>query len=592
MTGLQILQNRGYDSAGIATCNNSKHLIRKYASNLKQKSIDKLSKDSEYFEGHKIGIGHTRWASHGAKTDKNAHPHICYRNKFILVHNGIIENYKKIKQFLISEGVKFKSETDTEVIINLISYYNFQENNTLTSIKRCLDILEGTWGLVIINIDEPDKLYAVRHGSPLLIGISDTFAIISSEQSGFCQYVNNYICLDNHDIAVLEKSENKINIICESKELRNVSVSVEKLTPEPFKHWTLKEIYEQSESVYRAYGLGSRINNNKVILGGLLEHRDSLMKLDNLLIIGCGTSYNAGDYCLNLFKKISGFNTVHLIQGGELRRYDIPKIGKTGCIYLSQSGETRDMINSLNLAKEMNLYNIGIVNVVDSYIAREVNCGVYLNAGKEMAVASTKAFSSQIIVLTLIAVWFAQERNINNNILNTIIKDLRKLPENIKECIQNTHSQMQQLSEKLINITNMFILGRGEFFAVANESALKIKELAYINTQGYSSLSLKHGPYAMLEDNDHIVFIINDDEYKAKNINIVEEVKSRNAIPIIITNCELDMDNCIIVKVPKNISFMGILDIIPLQLLAYELANIKNLDVDQPRNLAKSITID
>ena len=596
MFGLKMLQNRGYDSAGICTIRDNKFIIEKYASKSDITAVDLLDNKEDIFKNSSIGCVHSRWSTHGAKTDENAHPHVCYQNKFVLVHNGIIENYADIKKKLINTyNIPFKSQTDTEVIVNLISVMYNKLQNTDLAIKKALNQLEGTWGLVIMDIDQPDKLYCARHGSPLLIGFGDNYAMVSSEQSGFCKYVNNYICLNNSDIVVLQKINDKIEFHKNNDyELRNITVDIGSLTPDPYPHWTIKEINEQHDSCMRAMGMGGRImNDSQVKLGGLASHITELIDIDNLIMLGCGTSYHAGLHCVNLFKQMSGFNTVTVYDGAEFTKYDIPNIGKTALLILSQSGETRDLHNALTIAKDNNLYTIGVVNVVDSLIAREVHCGVYLNAGKEVGVASTKAFSSQVVVLNMIAVWFAQIRNINAYKRRAIIQGLRRLPIDIKHTIDSVYDKCKQVAEYLKPHHSLFILGKDICESVAKEGSLKIKEIGYIHAEGYSSSALKHGPYSLIEPNIPIIIINPEDEYYPKNISIIEEVKSRCAYVISITDIDNDNNPAdIIIKIPNNNPFRGLLSVIPMQIIAYELACYKGHNPDLPKNLAKCITVE
>jgi len=594
--GLEMLQNRGYDSAGIcALDNNGELIVCKKASTPEINAIEYLKDKNKLFDNCSIMCGHTRWATHGSKTDCNSHPHNDYTNKFTLVHNGIIENYAELKQDLINNfNITFNSQTDSEVIVNLISVYYNQTKNVYDAIKLTLSKLEGTWGLVILSTETPDRIYCARHGSPLLIGLCDNYAMISSEQSGFFKFVKNYICLEDNDIIILKKNNDKVEFINNKQyEIKNINIDIGSTTPSPYKHWTLKEINEQPDSCLRAVGMGGRIiNEMEVKLGGLINHKDYLIDTTNLILLGCGTSYHAGLYALSVFKEISGFNTVQLYDGAEFNKFDIPTIGKTSLILLSQSGETKDLHHCIKIAKENNLYMIGVVNVVDSLIAREVDCGVYLNAGREVAVASTKAFTSQVIVLYLIALWFSQIRNINLSKRVKIINSLHRLPIDIKNTIDMVDTICDKIASYLLNKNNLFILGKGISYSVAKEGSLKIKEIGYIHAEGYSSSALKHGPYSLIEDGTPIILINPNDEYFNKNNGIAEEVKSRNAYLIGISDIKLNKKYDITIEIPKNNIFCPLLANIPLQLIAYKLACLKNINPDQPRNLAKTVTVD
>ena len=589
LNGLIQLQNRGYDSAGISVMDKGIKTW-KYAS---EDSVSALEKLKEYGSESSVGIGHTRWATHGAKTDVNSHPHVSYNNIFSLVHNGIIENYKELKAMLVKRGIQNKSQTDTEVIVNLIAMFYDETHNVFVSIQKTTKLLKGTWGICVLCKNEPNKIYCTRHGSPLLIGIDDSMMMITSEQSGFCNMFNQYIVLNNHDICVLDYSgsntvELKTNDNYEQHEVNNNQYA---LTPDPYPHWTLKEINEQVESSQRAISMGGRLLENSVILGGLNENEKKVGKIDNIIILGCGTSYHSGMYGAFYFKEMSELNNIQLFDGAEFTKEDIPKLGNTALILISQSGETKDLHRCIQIANDYDLFTIGIVNVVDSLIAREVNCGCYLNAGREVAVASTKAYTSQVILLNMIALWFAQYKNIHNTKRQTMIKDLRKLYLDIQKTIQISMESIKPILSLFENKSSCFILGKGKGESVAREGALKIKEISYIHAEGYSTSSLKHGPFALLEPGFPVILIAPNDEHYAKSMNAYEEIKSRHAEIVVITdNKDCDLPNTIFI--PYNETFRHLLSVIPMQLLAYELSLMNGLNPDMPRNLAKVVTVE
>lgn len=592
--GLVILQNRGYDSAGICSVQDGEFTNIKHASD-SESAISKLKTHLSKFETAQNLILHTRWATNGTVNDQNSHPHVDHTGKFSLVHNGIIENANILKRELIENGFIFCSETDTEVIVNLIGYYYQRCESAITAIEMAIDRLEGTWGLVIQCLDNPDKIYCARHGSPLLIGFNDDYAMIASEQSGFSRYIDQYISLENSDIVELKKNAGSIAFeMLDSYDIRPVTAEKCQLSPDPYPHWTIKEINEQYESSVRAMGMGGRIvDNNRVILGGLNSHQEELVDIDNLILLGCGTSYHAGLYTIDLYKRLAGFNTVQIFDGADFTARDIPKNGKTGLILLSQSGETRDLHRCIQIANDHNLMTIGVVNVVDSLIARDVHCGVYLNAGKEVGVASTKAFTSQVIVLSLIAVWFAQQRDINKLLRIETIKSLRSLPFDLKRAIANTETECIKIAEYFAHKESIFLLGKGPNEAVAREGALKIKELGYINANGCATSSLKHGPYALIEEGFPVVTLVPEDPLFNRNTSVSNELKSRNAWVVGISDKQLDSSVYdFIVKVPKNSLFFGVIANICLQLVAYHTAVIKGNTVDCPKNLAKTVTTD
>ena len=617
--GLIQLQNRGYDSSGVCVLNDNNFEIHKYASTNEISSLDKLislelENDNKELS---IGIGHNRWATHGAKNDINAHPHISNDKKFVLVHNGIIENYQDLKTMLINNGYTFYSQTDTEVIVNLISYnYNNIQNNAQNnaqnntqnknvendnvekSISETINQLEGTYGIILMFINSPDKIYCVRNGSPLLIGSNDDSVIITSEQSGFCNMVNTYITLNNDDICVIsiDAKNDKLQIDTSHKYIeKKITLTNYDLTPYPYQHWTIKEIYEQEKTVINSFNRGGRIKNeSEVKLGGLEENINILKSIKNIILLGCGTSYHAGLYGLHYLKTLCNFNTVNIYDGADFNIMDVPKEGKTALILISQSGETRDLHRCIEIAKDNNIFTIGVINVVDSLIAREVDCGVYCNAGREMGVASTKAFTSQVICLSLIAVWFSQIAGINEIKRKNILKDLKNLSNDIKNTLSDIKDDIIEISTQLKNYDNLFLLGKGTDEAVAKEGSLKIKEISYIHSEGYSASALKHGPFALLDERFPVILLNCIEEYNSKIYNCFEEVHSRNSPIYIITNnrnINLKRD-CEIIKVRYNKSYSSLLGILPLQLMAYYISINKNINPDIPKNLAKVVTVE
>ena len=602
LDGLKQLQNRGYDSAGISffdTFNNSL-ITHKFASTQKESALTKLEFIGNYTEGY-LGLAHTRWATHGAKTDINSHPHISFNNKFALVHNGIIENYKEIQTKLNENEIKNTSETDTENIVNLLAMEYEKCKNVSQAIQKTISQLKGTWGLVIFCIDTPNCLYATRQGSPLLIGNTDKIALIASEQSGFCNKVQNYFVLKNNDICTLTQLENgEITIETKEKNYSNAqvldSVSVSVLTPAPYPYWMLKEIYEQYDSIKRVIKQGSRLlENDKVHLGGLNENIDFLKTVDHIILLGCGTSLNAAKFAITYFKSLCNFISVIWKDGADFSIDDVSHYGTTALILLSQSGETKDLHRCIEIANNHNLFTIGIVNVVDSLIAREVECGCYLHAGREVAVASTKSFTSQCVLLTMIAVWFSQvqEPKVKKNLQRKrIISDIRKLAEDVKETLK-CYNQVKELIPNFTDHSSCFVLGKGKNEAIANEASLKIKEISYIHAEGYSTSSLKHGPFALLYPAFPVIMIMPNDEHFMKASNAYEEIKSRQAYIIKITNNKnksISQVNDIVI--PENSTFSSLLSIIPIQFLSYELAITKGYNPDMPRNLAKVVTVE
>lgn len=594
--GLLQLKNRGYDSVGMCSANEYKFTIDKFASTPEIDSYELLNRALENHSNSKIGIAHTRWATHGAKTDENSHPHISMCGKFSIVHNGIIENYKDLKQMLASNGYVFKSQTDSEVIVQLLSYVhsNSKNENIMDSIKEMLKMLQGTWGLVIVCLDKPDSIYCTRHGSPVLIGYDDECAIVCSEKSGFCNRIQNYFVLGDLEICKIKLVDNCVKISMEKDYKLNTLRHEEfALSPEPYLHWTIKEIYEQPESALRAISMGGRLmDDGQVKLGGLDDNFDKLKNIDNLILLGCGTSYFAGQHSLFFFKDLCDFNSVQLFDGADFKENDVPKNGKSALILISQSGETKDLHRCIDIGKRLGLFLIGLVNVVDSLIAREVNCGCYLNAGKENGVASTKSYTSQVIILSMIAVWFSQKKRIHQEKREKYIRDIRKLHYDITNALTINEDLLENVINKvLIDKEHLFLLGKGKSESIAKEGALKIKEITYIHAEGYSTSSLKHGPFALLDEKFPVILISPNDEHYKKNENAYEEIKSRNS-PIIFITDDLTCDKLNVLYVPKNDTFCDLLSVIPLQLIAYRLAVLKGINPDTPKNLAKVVTVE
>lgn len=603
--GLKQLLNRGYDSAGVCAIENDTFQVHKFASTNDKSAMDKLIElDLVSSENMYIGFGHNRWATHGVKNDINTHPHLSNSKEFAIVHNGIIENYNELKQFLIQNGFHFISQTDTEVIVNLIEYHYQQCQNIYDAIQTTIHSLKGTYGLIIQTTIEPNTLYCVRNGSPLLVGKADDKVIITSEQSGFCGNIMNYITLHNDDICIIQKKTDAIDITTKQQyNHKQVTMFDQTLTPEPFQHWTLKEIYQQPEVVLNVINNGGRIKNDiEVKLGGLEQNIEQLKKIDNIILLGCGTSFFAGLYGMYYLKDLCHFNTIQIFDGAEFEEQDIPKIGNTLFVLISQSGETSDLYRCIGIAKKLNVLTLGIINVVDSLIAREVDCGIYCNAGKEVGVASTKAFTSQVIALSMMAIWFSGLYHINEQKRRKAIHDLHNLSNDIKITLNNCHEQIKEIATT-IKANNMFILGKATDEYIAKEGALKIKEISYIHSEGYSSGSLKHGPFALLDEGFPVIILNLVQKYSSKTISCYEEVIARNAPVIFITNNHsiyqsLEYDNkeqsiskCKSIFIPENNTYCSLLGIIPLQLLAYYLSIHKGINPDQPKNLAKVVTV-
>ena len=618
LAGLVQLQNRGYDSAGISLFDTQKQCFElfKKASTNEKSALNFLEEYAEQLNtkelNNYIGIGHTRWATHGAKTDKNAHPHVSNSGEFSLVHNGIIENFKELKAMLTENGYTMRSETDTEIIVNLIEYKYKTLKDVKEAIKEAISMLKGTWGLVITCLHTPNILYCTRFGSPLLVGHSENSALVVSEQSGFCGKIQNYFVLNNNDLCVIEREENGAVKIATELNYSRFLLQQNKndLSCAPYSHWMLKEIYEQVESIPRVIKSGSRLLEHGVRLGGFIDHAEKLASLKHIILLGCGTSLNAARYALPFFKEYAGFDSIQVIDGADFNIHDIPRSGanNTGIILWSQSGETKDLHRCLKVVKESkyDIFTIGVVNVVNSLISREVDCGCYLHAGREVGVASTKSFTSQCIVLTLIALWFSyahipdelQQKRLK------ILQDIRQLENSVNSLLYNEENSIicdlqHELRSKIVSLfTNKqscFVLGKGRGEAVANEAALKIKEISYIHAEGYATSCLKHGPFALLEPGFPVILLWFKDTHYAKSLNAYEEIKSRHAEIIVITDDEkiaMNPEYKNTILIPENDTFAHLLAIIPLQLLTYELSIAKRLNPDMPRNLAKVVTVE
>ncbi len=626
INGLTRLQNRGYDSCGIGLIADVP-IVYKYASTNTDNSLDllteKLATLSEKTINNKnhIALGHNRWATHGPKTDENAHPHVSYDNKFMVVHNGIIENYEQLKESLhkTKPSIIYKSQTDTEAIAHLLSYYyETQSTNIIQCIKSTIDILRGTYGLVIVNCDTPTTMYCVRNGSPLLVGKTQDLCIVTSEQSGFDNKVNTYITLENDDICTISLDNHlQSPSITTKNSYKEKNISAElthQLSPHPYAHWTIKEIYEQPQAIQNSINMGGRIKSESEVKLGGLDEMCNLLKLKNIrhiILLGCGSSYNAALYGAHFFKLLCKFETVQVFDGAELSILDLPKTSNkavaVGYILISQSGETKDLYRCIELLKEYNqsqtthLVTIGVVNVVDSLIAREVDCGVYCNSGQEIGVASTKSFTSQVVCLSLIALWFAQQQNLNEKLRIEVITSLQNLSNDYSTTLNEISNSVKTIAKNNINnINNMFILGKGTDQCIADESSLKIKEISYIHTEGYSASSLKHGPFALLDENFPVILLNCQQEHRSKINNCYEEIKSRGAPIIQIHNTDTPTSPtsptspCLdqTLKVSNNKYYSSLLALIPLQLLSYYLSVNKNLNPDKPKNLAKVVTVE
>jgi len=609
--GLTILKNRGYDSAGIATmdANNPQLVVTKHASEgEKADGLNLVDANAAVNNGHNIGIAHTRWATHGGKTDANAHPHTDSSGKIALVHNGTLNNANELRRELQSRGHVFNSQTDTEVIVKLIG--EFYEKNGCTSVKEAteeaLARCDGSWGLCIMCTDCPDQLVVARNGSPLVIGIGSDRTFIASETSAFNRYTKNFISMNDGEIGILRADGSTLDLT----RMQEAPDQEVKLSPAPYPHWTLKECVEQPEAIARALGFGGRLTSDHVQLGGLEKMKEELSRVKYLTLSACGTSLNAAKYAEKLMKHLGSFDMVHSLDAAEIDSNDFPrcaiKAKESAFLVVSQSGETKDVSNVVNAARENNLTVMSVVNSVGSLIARTTQLGVYCNAGRENAVASTKAFTTQVTVLALVALWFRELKDKVNGVTEHSVEaqmlkeSLMRLPICCGMALKN-RPQCREVAERLNGKEHCFVLGKGYGEPVAYEGALKIKEMCYLHAEGYSGGALKHGPFALIENDENgklgatpIIMLILDDCHAHHMRTAAEEVKARGADVIIITDKPSLADgldeNPIVI--PSNGPMTALGAVLPIQLIAYELAMLRGINPDTPRNLAKAVTVD
>jgi glucosamine--fructose-6-phosphate aminotransferase (isomerizing) len=593
INGLQRLEYRGYDSAGISVIENGNLLTFKRKGKVAElvKLLEKKEIDST------IGIAHTRWATHGEPNDINAHPHTDNSSNIAIVHNGIIENYYSLKQMLLSKGYFFKSETDTEVLAVLIGYFYDKTKDLEEAVRTALSEVQGTFGVAVLSSYEPDKIIAARRGSPMIVGIGEEEFIVASDAAAIIQYTRQVIYLSDNEMVTLNResySTKTIDNVLTNNIIHLVDFDLSKIEKGGYEHFMLKEIFEQPQTIRDACRGRLLVDEGNARLGGLLPVLDKLREVDRFIITGCGTSWHAGLVGEYLIENLCGI-PVEVEYASEFR-YRNPILRKNDVVIaISQSGETADTLAAVQEAKQKNATVIGIVNVVGSSIARETNAGVYIHAGPEIGVASTKAFTSQLVVLTLFSLFLGRMRNISKIEGIRIAREISELPSKV-EAILEKAEQIKEIAKEFSYSKNFLYLGRGYNFPVALEGALKLKEISYIHAEGYPSAEMKHGPIALIDENMPVVFIAPKDEIYDKVLSNIEEVRSRKGRVIAIAT---ENDERIskyaerVIYVPETLPMLTpILTVIPLQLLAYYIAVELGCNVDQPRNLAKSVTVE
>lgn len=590
INGLLRLEYRGYDSAGIATIENNGIKIMKEKGRIANlEAMDGINN----LEGT-IGIGHTRWATHGKPSATNSHPHYDNDNIFAVVHNGIIENYHELRKFLEENDYTFFSDTDTEVIPNLINFYYKKEKDFLKAVKIACDELKGSFALEILCKFYPDNMIVVRQDSPLVIGKGLDENYISSDIPAILSFTKDFYFLNDREFAVLSRNnivfyDNNLNKI--EKPIKSIEWNTASAEKDGYDDFMLKEIYEQPNSIRET--IGSKLSENKISFNDFEVSKDFLETINRIYIVACGTAMNAGLATKATFEKLCKIPTE--VDIASEFRYRDPLIDKnTLCIYISQSGETADTIAALKLSKNKGAKTIAVANVIGSSITREADYCIYTHAGPEIAVASTKAYTSQVVLLNILALYFAEVLDrVPLSEIDTIKKELLELPKKAELALKNV-AEVKDFANTVYKETDMFFLGRGLDYYVASEGSLKLKEISYIHSESYAAGELKHGPIALIENNVTVIGIITNPNLAPKTISNMQEVITRGAKTLIITNQKIDESQFFkVINIPETSTYLSpILSIIPLQLLSYYISKEKGLDVDKPRNLAKSVTVE
>ena len=596
LKGLRRLEYRGYDSAGIALLQDNKIAHLKKAG--KVSDLQSLVDDSP-IKGN-CGIAHTRWATHGEPNDINAHPHLDQTGNIALVHNGIIENFDTLKEVLIDKGVLFTSDTDTEVLVQLISllYYEDETISFEDAVRAALQEVVGAYGIVTICADEPDTIIAARMGSPLVLGVGDNEYFLASDASPIVGHTRNVIYFEDGEMVKLTRETHVISNIFSkevlTKTLSEIDLSIEEIEKGEFPHYMLKEIHDQKHSITNTMRGRLNLDDGTTHLGGIADCMPNLLSASRIYITACGTSWHAGLIGKHLIESYAQV-PVHVEYASEFRYRNAIIDPNTVLIAISQSGETADTLAAVIKAKELGALTLGICNVVGSSIARETDAGIYTHAGSEIGVASTKAFTAQVTVLTMLALKIGRKMGVTIDRGQNLISALNRVDDDVQTILDSSNF-IRAVAKETMHTDNFLYLGRGINFPVALEGALKLKEISYIHAEGYPAAEMKHGPIALIDDNMPVVFIAPQDETFSKILANIQEVKARKGIVITITdkpNRELKSLSDYVLEVPMTHQHVfPITSSIILQLLAYELAVLRDCEIDQPRNLAKSVTVE
>ncbi len=592
LEGLKRLEYRGYDSAGVAILNGRMDIHKRAG-----KVADLEQSLPKSLEG-KIGIGHTRWATHGVPNDINAHPHFSTDGTIALIHNGIIENYAAIRTELLRKGHVFRGQTDTEVLVHLIEeIWKEAECDFETAVRLALKQVVGTYGICVISSREPDKLIAARNGSPLLFGVGDGEYFLGSDASPLVQHTRKVIYLSDGEMVIITKDGYTVKTI-ENIEMPKVidelTFSIDEIEKGGYDHFMLKEIFEQPDAILNSMRGRLLVSEGSVRLGGISQHLERLRASKRIIIVACGTSWHAGLVGEYLIEEIARI-PVEVEYASEFR-YRNPIINQDDVVLaISQSGETADTLAAIREAKSRGALVLGICNVVGSSIARETDCGIYTHAGPEIGVASTKAFTAQVTVLTLLALALGRRRTLSDAEAKMLIDELHQIPDKVRDILK-LNDEVKQLAALFKDARNFLYLGRGVNFPVALEGALKLKEISYIHAEGYPAAEMKHGPIALIDENMPVVFIATKDASYHKVVSNIEEVRSRKGRVIAIAtegDDEISHLAEFVIRIPNTLDMLlPLLTSIPLQLLAYHIAVMRGCNVDQPRNLAKSVTVE